>query len=324
MNNANKKNVWLVGAGGMAVDYAKVLKALGVTPTVIGRGTASAGKFEAETGVPVAAGGLPAYIQSAAGKVPDTAIVSVGAESLSQATLDLLAFGVKNILVEKPAGLSLAEIAAIARESRANGARTFVAYNRRFYASVLEAQRVIEEDGGVQSFNFEFTEWSHVIEKLEKADGVKESWFIGNSTHVVDLAFYLCGRPRELTCFHGGKGALDWHPAGSIFVGAGVTNREAYFSYQANWGAPGRWGLEICTAKRRLIFRPMESLQVMAKGTVRIEPVQIDDAVDTQFKPGLLAQVRSFLDGSGDGQLCMISEHKSNFLTYLKIAGYVS
>jgi predicted dehydrogenase len=322
MNTVNNKNVWLVGAGGMAVDYANVLRSLGITPVVIGRGNASAEKFQAQTGLLAVSGGLRAYAGASGVEVPDAAIVAVGAEALSETTLDLLALGVKNILVEKPAGLSLAEISAIASATREHGARTFVAYNRRFYAAVREAQRMIDEDGGVQSFNFEFTEWAHQIEKLEKGTGVKETWFIGNSTHVVDLAFHLCGRPREITCYHGGKGALQWHPSGAIFVGAGVTDRDAYFSYQANWGAPGRWGLEVCTAKRRLIFRPMEALQVMAEGSVKIEPAQIDDSNDAQYKPGLLAQVACFMDGTGDAQLCSISEHQSNFLTYLKIAGY--
>lgn len=322
MNKVDKKTVWLIGSGGMAVDYANVLQSLGITPVVIGRGNVSAEKFEAQTGLSVATGGLRGQITAPGVTPPDAAIIAVGVEALCQTTLDLLAFGVKDILVEKPAGISLAEISTIASATKQQGAKTFVAYNRRFYSAVSEAQRMIEEDGGVESFNFEFTEWSHQIENLEKGPGVKETWFIGNSTHVVDLAFYLGGRPRGISCYHGGKNSLPWHPAASIFVGAGVTESNAYFSYQANWGAPGRWGLEVCTSKRRLIFRPMESLQVMAKGSVKIEPVHIDDNSDKLHKPGLLAQVSYFLEEQKDSKLCSIYEHETNFLTFLKIAGY--
>lgn len=41
----------------MALDHVKVLQHLGITPTVIGRGDASAKKFEDETGIFVERGG---------------------------------------------------------------------------------------------------------------------------------------------------------------------------------------------------------------------------------------------------------------------------
>ena len=43
---------------------------------------------------------------------------------------------------------------------------------------------MIAEDGGVTSFNFEFTEWSHQIQHLQKASGVMDNWVLGNSSHV--------------------------------------------------------------------------------------------------------------------------------------------
>jgi pyruvate/2-oxoglutarate dehydrogenase complex dihydrolipoamide dehydrogenase (E3) component len=41
---------WIVGAGNMAVEHAKVLAALGVEPEVIGRSEASAQRFTAPAG----------------------------------------------------------------------------------------------------------------------------------------------------------------------------------------------------------------------------------------------------------------------------------
>ena len=56
------------------------------------------------------------------------------------------------------------------------------------------------------------------------------------------------------------------------------SNRQkgAMFSYFADWEAPGRWGLEVLTRKRRLIFRPMEQLQVMPLGSVKIDSVELE------------------------------------------------
>jgi predicted dehydrogenase len=198
-------------------------------------------------------------------------------------------------------------------------AEVFIAYNRRFYAATLHAQRIICADGGVTSCHFEFTEWGHEIETLVKGPGVKERWFLANSTHVVDLAFHLAGCPRQLSTYRGGT--LPWHASAAVFAGAGVSDRGALLSYQANWNAPGRWGVEVLTRASRLIFRPMESLQLMRRGSVRIDPVDINDSLDKQFKPGLYEQTRRFLDGSTEG-FCTLAEQRENWRVYEEIAGY--
>lgn len=302
----------------MALDYLKVLRALDCRITVIGRGEESARRFEAQGGHPVVDGGLDAFLASRP-VVADAAIVAVGVEALALTSIRLLQAGVRRILLEKPGALNRAEIEALQAEAEARGAEVVIAYNRRFYAATLSAQRMIEEDGGVQSLNFEFTEWGHVIEGLTKAPGVKEAWLLGNSTHVIDLAFYLGGEPVEMHAYT--AGTLSWHPSSSVFAGAGRTVNGSLFSYQANWGAPGRWGVEIVTAQRRLIFRPMETLQVMRRGTVAIEPASIDDALDLTFKPGLHEQTRRFLAGRTEG-ICSLADQVRRWPLYERIAAY--
>lgn len=302
----------------MAQDYLKVLRALDRPVTVIGRGEDSARRFEAQSGQAVVAGGLEAFLATQP-TAADVAIVAVGVEMLAPTALRLLRAGVRHILLEKPGALTYDEIQALQAEARSRGARVVIAYNRRMYAATLAAQRMIEEDGGVQSLNFEFTEWGHVIEGLVKADGVKEAWLLGNSTHVIDLAFHLGGEPQQLHALT--AGGLAWHPSASVFAGAGCTTRGALFSYQANWGAPGRWGVEILTAQRRLVFRPMESLQVMRRGSVAVEAVVLDDALDKSFKPGLYEQTRRFL-AQESMDLCTLDEQVRRWPMYERIGGY--
>ena len=272
-----KKYIWLIGAGNMAIDYEKVLNNLPVKYKVIGRSKNSAQSFAEKTGIQPGIGGLDNFLQQVPEKCTH-AIVAVGVEELANTTIQLLEYGVKNILVEKPAGLNAKEIVQVANKTKKHSANVYVAYNRRFYSSVQKAKEIIEQDGGVMSFNFEFTEWSHKIEKFEKAQELKNNWFLANSTHVVDLAFFLGGKPKELCCFT--AGGLDWHPSASIFSGAGITENKALFSYQANWEAPGRWGVEIITIKHRLIFRPLEKLQVKNMGNASLDFVQNDDELD--------------------------------------------
>jgi predicted dehydrogenase len=318
MHITTSKSVWLVGAGDMALEYLKVLRTQDCQITVIGRGEESARKFEAQSAQPVISGGLDAFIDSCP-SIADFAIVAVGVEALAPTTMSLLRAGVRSILIEKPGALNLHQISALQREARANSAEVMIAYNRRFFASTLAAKQMIKEDGGVQSLNFEFTEWSHVIDGLTKAPGVKETWLLNNSTHVIDLAFYLGGEARELQAFT--AGALSWHPSSAVFAGAGRTVSGALFSYQANWGAPGRWGLEILTSQRRLFFRPMETLRIMRKGSLIIEDIKLDDSKDKNFKPGLHEQVSRFLSRKTQG-MCHLEDQVQNWTLYERIASY--
>lgn len=312
------KSVWLIGSGGMAVDYVKVLQALDLEFSIIGRGEQSAKACRDATGCEVIQGGLVGYL-SIKPSVPTHAIVAVGVEKLHETTLQLLDYGVQNLLVEKPAGLNKQEVEAVYLKSKEKNARVYVAYNRRFYASVLKAQGILAEDGGVTSFNFEFTEWAHEIEKLSKAEGVKEHWLLGNSTHVVDLAFYLGGKPKELSAFT--SGSLAWHPAASVFSGAGISESGALFSYQANWESAGRWSVEMLTKNHRLILRPMEKLQIQKKGSIAVEFAECDYALDETFKPGLFLQTKNFINNIDDG-MCSIEYHIGMMDKYNQIAGY--
>lgn len=312
------KDILLVGSGGMAVDYAKVLRALGVNYLVIGRGESSAKSFRDATGKDVILGGLSRYLSKKL-SVPTHAIVAVGVENLHETTILLLEYGVKNILVEKPVGMNKQAIEEIYQKTKENNALVSVGYNRRFYASVLKAQEIIADDGGVTSFNFEFTEWAHIIEPLKKAPGIKEKWFLSNSIHVVDLAFYLGGRPKEICTFT--AGGLDWHPAASIFSGAGLSEGGALFSYQANWESAGRWSVEILTRQHRLILRPMEKLQIQKKGSIVMDFAECDYTLDESFKPGLFIQTRNFINNITDG-MCMIEDHVAMIDSYYKVAAY--
>lgn len=301
--------VWLIGAGEMAVSYAAVLKAQEIPFKVIGRSGRNAQCFYERTGCRVQAGGLNCWLKTGP-PLPKAVIVAAGVEELKDVTIELLKYGVSRILVEKPGGLYLEDLKEMAAETEIRNAEVYVAYNRRFYSSTLKLSECLKEDGGLLSFHFEFTEWGHVIEKLQKSPDIKARWFLANSTHVVDLAFFLGGKPSKMTCYH--SGGLSWHPSASIYAGSGMTNSGALFSYHANWNAPGRWGIEILTEKRRFILRPLESLYVQKINSLDIERIDLNDELDKQFKPGLFRQVEAFLNEHSDGSLLSIAEQLCN------------
>jgi predicted dehydrogenase len=280
----------------MARAYAKVLEGESVGFRVVTRGASKGAAFAKETGVKPEIGGLDRWLKS--NPAPETAIVAVGAEALAKSALALIAAGTRRLLVEKPAGLTLAEIRAVDAAARRRRAKVFVAYNRRFFASAAEARRLIAEDGGPLSFHFEFTEWAEKVAASPAAPAVKRSWVLANSSHPIDLAFFLGGMPKSLSATT--AGSLPWHPKAAVFAGSGATARKVPFSYHANWLSPGRWSVEVMTARRRLFLRPLEQLAVQNHGELAASPVALDDRDDRLFKPGLRGQVRAFLSNGHD------------------------
>ena len=304
--------ILLVGTGYMGKEYAKVLKDLGESFIAVGRSPQSAETFTRGTGVPAVSGGLLEWLLR--NKPPKRAIVAVTEDELGTATRGLLNAGCMSVLVEKPGGLDEKDVRAVAALAKKKKASVFVGYNRRFYASVIAAREIIKKEG-ISSFNFDFTERSYVVEKLPQSAAIKKEWFLQNSSHVIDMAFYLGGWPKKMHCL--GKEKLKWHPANVIYAGAGITNKGALFSYHANWKSAGRWSVEVMTSQSKLIFRPLEKLQIQKYGSMAVEDIPLDEALDQKYKPGLYLQVQAFLGNKKN--LATIAEQVSRLTHYKKI-----
>jgi hypothetical protein len=301
----------------MGRAYAQVLKILDEPFRVIGRGETSADTFETEVGVNVVRGG----VRKALGDLgpPKTAIVCVQETEAIETTTELLSSGVKKLLVEKPGALSLIEIKSLLELSKSSGAKIWVAYNRRFYSSVIHARQQIAQDGGLLSMHFDFTEFSAVVESLDTDRRTKERWLIANSSHVIDLAFFLAGMPEKGHYLH--AGGLEWHPVSSRFSGSGISQHGAVFSYLSDWSSPGRWGIELRTAERKMLLQPLEELKEMTRGTLVYSPVEIVSEDDQRAKPGLIKMTQSFLSGD-TADLCTLEHQAEAMELFYKISGY--
>ena len=309
--------LWLIGAGEMAQDYAKIIRSMNIPFEVIGNGEKSAVIFENNIGCLVKRGGVEKYLNQ--NKPPEEAIIAVGILELYSVAKTLIISGVKRILLEKPGGINLSELENLNKLAKEYNAEIYIAYNRRFYNSVEMLREIIKNDGGVLSFNFEFTEWAHKIGPLPKAKEIKEKWLFANSTHVLDLAFHLCGKPVDWKSWH--RGELEWHPSGARFCGAGLTEKGIMFTYSSDWQAPGRWGLEFMTAFNRLILRPMEELSIIKTGEINKQDISLTSDLDIKFKPGLYRQLEAFFL-KNDEYICTLNEQLINSKIYFKMAGY--
>ncbi|MBE2279091.1 MAG: Gfo/Idh/MocA family oxidoreductase [Ignavibacteriaceae bacterium] len=287
-----KNNLLLVGSGPMAIEYSKVLKSLNIAFTVICRKESSATSFFEKTGINPLFGGVNNLDREKLSTFR-CAIVATEVDNLAGVSKFLIENGIKNLLIEKPAALNVAEMLSLSELAAKYNSKGYVAYNRRFYSSIQIAKRIIDEDGGVLSAFFEFTERSHLIKDADKTTATKLNWLIANSSHVIDMFISLCGIPKTINCYKAGY--LDWHKNSAIFTGAGITIKNIPFSYHANWISAGGWGLEIFTNKRKLVFKPLERLKQQVIGSSEIEDIEFDYSKDISFKPGLLKMVEAFV-----------------------------
>jgi predicted dehydrogenase len=318
----NTPKLALVGCGYMGTEYFKVLQGLGVPGVeVVTRGPSPRKeefekKFSQKVSVATGAG-LVAWAQE---KRIQKAIVAVSETESPKVIQAMIDAGVKSILVEKPGALVRSELEKVLTASGQRGVSVSIAYNRRFHASTRAARKMIQEDGGVTSYSFEFTEWSDRIAKGNYPADVLRNWILANSSHVLDLAFYLGGAPKSLNALQ--SGALSWHPSGSRFAGSGVTQQGAVFSYLANWESGGRWGVEVMTQRRRYILRPLEGLQIQERNSAKVEPLELAEAtIDQQYKPGLFELTKAFLSSESETGLLPLKEHLENWAWYEKING---
>lgn len=312
--------ILVVGAGYMAFEYVKVLKALDKEFVIIGNSQNSATALQEKVGEPVEIGGLDAFLERS-DAVFSAAIVCTPIQTLRSNILSLAKYGVKRILTEKPGALDLKELNVLREETKKYETEVLVGYNRRFFQSTLALKKILQNENLI-AVNFEITEWAHTIDLSKYDVSVLEHWMYANTSHVIDLVFHVSGMPTTLNCFTSGK--LDWHPSGASFCGAGITEKDVLISYSGFWDAPGRWSVEFVTTNNRFIFRPIEKLQVQRKGSVAIE---FDDSVnyelDEKYKPGLFLQTKAFLENN-DEDLCDLDEQVDSFNQMSEMANYIS
>ncbi len=281
----------VVGYGTMGVQYVKALQALGVARIRISsRFATPLAPLTGQPGVEVASGGIAQLPWRARGE--ELAIVATPTELLIEAAERLAELGFRRLLIEKPVSLWSEEIERLAESLERRGIDAVCAYNRLSYPSFHEARARAKEEGGVTSCTYSFTElikpdWETRFPAQELA-----RWGIANSLHVVSMAHGLIGLPAT---WHGHRGgALRWHPAGSVFVGSGISEQGIPFSYHADWGSTGRWSVELQTAASSYRLCPLERLFRRSSALGDWQEVSVA-ACAVDVKAGITEQVAAML-----------------------------
>lgn len=312
-------DVLLVGVGNMGKEYYKVLRDLPCSVTVVGNSASGTEQFAADTKGTAYMGGVTGNREVINNSGITYAIIATPIHTLKAVALDCLRLGIKKILIEKPAGKNPNEVAELAKLEKEYGANIFVACNRRFFASVDTLLKLIDgQHETISSVRFEFTEWLSRTYKVHGNDRIHNNIFFSNSIHVIDLAFFFAGMPEKISSFTAEQN--DWTDDKLRYAGAGITKNNVLFSYFADWKSPGRWAVEVMTNDTRYYLKPMETLQIQKKESVKVDTVEMKDTFDQRYKPGMFAMVDAFLNGGEKKKrLLTLREHNDMMWVYKKM-----
>lgn len=286
----NKNSVTLIGYGPMGQAYHKALTNLGAgSLTICARRPETLASIKEPT-VRTVAGGFEKLSKENA--ADDLAVIAVPVTDLVPAVEWCLKLGYKNILCEKPVSLWSSDIKKLA-DKAAGKASVWCAFNRLAYPSFLEARKRLADDGGATSCVYNFTELVDRIDFSHYDPHVVARWGVANSLHVMSLAHGLIGWPEIWEPLRSGE--LPWHSTGSLFMGAGKSNTDVLFSYHADWGSAGRWGVEVYSHKAAYRLVPLEKVFMKKTSLAEWEEIPVTAAfADT--KPGFAEQTAAALD----------------------------
>lgn len=314
--------VTLVGYGFMGKAYVQALRSLKVgSIQVCSRSLEPLEELKNSEGVSVRSGGFKNVASPNSER--SLAIVATPTADLVNASKHLAALGYGKILVEKPVSFRSTEIRDLGDYLEMTGAEATVAYNRLAYPSLVEARFKAHQDGGITSCSYTATElvrdnWPELYTEDELAH-----WGVANTLHVIGMAHGLIGLPSRWNSNQ--SGSMPWHPAGSVFVGSGISQDGTPFSYHGDWKSKGRWSVEIHTDGSSYRMCPLEKLFFKTDALSEWEEIPVV-AFDENLKAGIAEQVAAMLSPKVRSLLPLITMKETTELTKFaeEVFGYSS
>lgn len=290
-------NTVIIGFGNIAIKHLEVAKFLNIEVLASSNRSNKGNLLANEHGI---AKTYTDYHQMIADEKPDSIIICVSYENIFSVCKSLIAYKIP-ILLEKPAGTSVAELKQLIDLVETHGTKVQVAMNRRHYGIF---QQAIEHAGGINNITAVDVEWSETPIRLLDQKGYSNDQvakiIYGNSIHGIDMATYFGGvidTPFIQTKSFGDR--FRWYMQFS-----GISKEGRLVSFRSSWDHPVPWKLVLSTEAKRYVFAPLESCQVYS--TDNKEPLTlIPNQENVNMKAGFVNQMRTFKN------MVEISEYKN-------------
>lgn len=282
----NGVRVAVVGAGAMAREH---IRAFADVPGVSVAGIHSRTRARAQT---LAADfAIPTVSDDVAGLYDATRadLVVVAVTEPSMAAVAGACFAHPwGVLLEKPAGVDLADAIGIARAAERASARVWVALNRRHLASTRAALADLADDPAPRFIRIQDQEDQSAARAGGQPETVVRNWMYANAIHMVDYA-RIFGRGSII----GVERIAPWDPAAPAVVLARILFSSGDQAlYEAIWNGPGPWSCAVSTPRRRWEMRPLEKAVYQNAGERTHHPID-PDPLDDAFKPGFRRQAEA-------------------------------
>jgi predicted dehydrogenase len=219
----------------------------------------------------------------------EAVLVLVSVVRVAEVTAECLQRGIPT-LIEKPPGLSPAETASLAALATKTNTINMVALNRRFYSVMQRAREAILEAGPLVSMVVEAPERIADYRAAGHPAEVINNILFANGIHCLDLFRYFGGEVAKVK-----NVSTQWFENQNDSYNALLRfENGATGHYISNWTTPGRWSVNLYGKDRKITLCPLERGTVLNRDG---EPYDLPvDSVDQDYKPGIYAQARYFID----------------------------
>jgi len=174
--------------------------------------------------------------------------------------------------------------------------------------------KYFSEHGNPSSAHFEFTERILQIQKNPSNRKYFSDWLLANSSHVIDLGFFLIGQPKEISAESAKVDGLSLNEnTKNLYYGMGKTLKNVYFTYHSNWSSSGNWNIKIMHKNGLFVLNPLETLKFQPLGHNAGKKVMEEV---TPGKPGLLNLVQDFVRKKPSSKLPNL-QMQSEFLSLI-------
>lgn len=278
--------VAVIGAGYMAGEH---IPAFADVPGVIVAGIFSRTRSKAEAlaarfGIPAVCDSVDELYKKTKADLVVVTVVELSMNGVAKACFQYP----WTVLLEKPAGYTLADAEDIARAAREKGSRVFVALNRRFNSSTRTVLDDLADREGQRYIRVGDQQDQAAALAAGQPPAVVENWMFANSIHTIDY-LRLFGRGKVTRV----EPVLPWDPKnpGTVLSRVDFDSGDVGL-YEGIWNGPGPWSVCINVPGKRWELRPLEQAAFQNKGERRLQPVD-PHPWDGQFKPGLRLQAEA-------------------------------
>jgi predicted dehydrogenase len=286
----------VAGAGNYAHHHLKVLASL-TNVTLVGisnRGGSDIMSVARQYGVNAT---FTDYEQMLKSTQPDAVFVVVSHFETARVATSCLERGIP-CLIEKPAGFTSAETAGLAKLAADHQCLNMVGLNRRYWSILHNALTLILQHGPLVGILIDAPEPIRRLRaKAAHNPRLYDLWMIANTIHAIDLFRCLGGEVTEVQSLKTSR----TETSGDSFTAVLRLSRNCLGTYVSHYNSGGEWSVTLYGDGLKAVIWLVSMKGQVYFDTGSTVPVHMD-AVDLNYRWGLYAQDRAFVDALASGE----------------------